>query len=55
MEAGAPVGSYLDWAYVTEGSPLTLTAPDDSGDYEVRYVTDRGGSFTFASVPIEVD
>jgi Ca-activated chloride channel family protein len=55
VEAGAPVGSYLDWAYITEGSPLTLTAPDDSGDYEVRYVTDRGGSFTFASIPIEVN
>lgn len=55
VEAGAPDGSYLSYVYTAQGSPATLTAPDASGDYEVRYVTDRVGAFTFLSIPIEVN
>jgi Ca-activated chloride channel family protein len=55
VEAGAPDGANLSYAYTSQGSPATITAPDDPGDYEVRYASDREGAFTFASVPIEVN
>jgi Ca-activated chloride channel family protein len=46
--------AYLDYAYTTEGSPLTLTAPEEPGDYEVRYRTDRlGGVFATAEITVE--
>lgn len=28
---------YLDYAYVTDGNPVTLTLPGAAGDYELRY------------------
>lgn len=54
VAAGAPVGAYLDYGYTAEGSTITLTAPAEPGDYEIRYASDRVGSFTFASIPIVV-
>lgn len=54
VEAGAPLGAYLDYGYTSEGSPITLTAPDQPGDYEVWYASDRVSLFTFASIPITV-
>ena len=53
VPAGAPEGTYLSWTYTRRGSPLTLTAPDAPGAYEVRYVLGRGDS-TLTSVPITV-
>ncbi len=53
VRVGASEGSYLDYAYTRDGNPLTLTAPVEAGDYEVRYSTEQGGA-TFASVPITV-
>ena len=44
---------YLEWASITEGSPLTLAAPSKPGAYEVRYVA-RYGSEILARIPIEV-
>jgi len=35
---GDPGNRQLTYAYVEQGSPLQLTAPDEPGDYEVRYV-----------------
>ncbi len=35
----APVGAYNQYAYITEGSPATISAPDTEGSYEIRYVT----------------
>jgi Ca-activated chloride channel family protein len=52
--AGSPVGTYLDYEYTTVGSPITLTAPEESGDFEVRYASDRVPELTFSSIPIEV-
>jgi Ca-activated chloride channel family protein len=52
VAAGAQEGSYLDWAYTTEGNPLSILAPTEPGDYEVRYVS--GSNVTLGSVPIEV-
>lgn len=54
VAAGAAEAAYLDYAYTTEGSPLTLTAPEEPGAYEIRYRTDRLGG-VFASVEITVE
>jgi Ca-activated chloride channel family protein len=50
---GSPAGTYLNYAYTRSGSPVTLTAPDTAGKYEIRYQSDRVDG-TFASTPIEV-
>jgi Ca-activated chloride channel homolog len=50
---GAREGSYESYQYTRDGSPVTLTAPDEPGAYEVRYVTGQGGN-TLASAPITV-
>jgi hypothetical protein len=53
VKAGANEGSYLNYRYTNKGSPLTLTAPDEPGPHEVRYVTGGDGR-TLGSSPIEV-
>ncbi|MEZ5858194.1 MAG: VWA domain-containing protein [Geminicoccaceae bacterium] len=35
-------GAYVNYTYVSEGSPLTVTAPADPGLYEIRYVLREG-------------
>lgn len=35
---GAPDSAYLSYAYTRQGSPANLMAPNEPGDYEVRYV-----------------
>ena len=35
--AGAPERSYGKYVYASKGSPASLSAPDEPGDYEVRY------------------
>ena len=52
--AGSPVGSYLDYKYVNSGSPLSLTAPDQPGDYEIRYVSERVPDLIFGYIPLVV-
>ncbi len=51
--AGSPDGTYLSYAYTAAGSPATLTAPGEAGDYEIRYASDRVPG-TFKSIPIVV-
>jgi len=34
----APEKSYLNYAYTSKGNPVSITAPDEVGAYEVRYV-----------------
>ena len=46
--------AYLDYAYTTEGSPITLTAPAEPGAYEIRYRTDRLAG-VFATIDITVE
>ena len=53
----APAGSkprrHLDWATTSIGSPLTLAAPFNPGDYEVRYISGKDTSI-IASCPLTV-
>ena len=35
-------GSYVNYAYTSQGRPLKIQAPSDPGTYEVRYVLGRG-------------
>ncbi|HSH57131.1 MAG TPA: vWA domain-containing protein [Halomonas sp.] len=51
VEAGAPEGSYLDYTRTSQGSPLTITAPDALGNHEIRYVHQQSGD-TLASHPV---
>lgn len=53
VSKGAEPTAYLGYVYTSAGSPGTLTAPDEGGDYELRYVTGTG-SVVLASVPIVV-
>ena len=52
-EPGAPEGTYLDYTYTSRGSPATIEAPEQPGDYEVRYVIGQSKR-TLASVTVTV-
>lgn len=47
---------YLTYAMAAEGSPATLRAPAEPGDYVVRYIEDRGDSAprVLATAPLSV-
>ncbi|WP_323037606.1 vWA domain-containing protein [Pararhodobacter sp.] len=51
VEAGAPEGTYTDYARTSQGSPAQVTMPDALGRYELRYVIQQSGR-TLASLPI---
>ena len=42
--AGAGDDVFLTYAYAMKGSPVSIQVPDESGRYEVRYVTGQTGS-----------
>ncbi len=50
---GAAEGAYLDYAYTYEGNPVEITAPDEPGEYEIWYASDRVNG-TFSRLPITV-
>jgi Ca-activated chloride channel family protein len=52
VAAGAGEAAYLDYCYTHDGPTCTLTAPDQGGQYEVRYTT--GTNKVLASKPIVV-
>jgi hypothetical protein len=39
VKAGTPEKRYDHYAYTSKGNPLKLRAPDEAGEYEVRYLT----------------
>src|SRR5690606_26126887 len=39
VPAGAPEGTWDGYEYTSAGSPVTLRAPEQPGEYEVRYAT----------------
>ncbi|RDH85349.1 MAG: hypothetical protein DIZ78_10305 [endosymbiont of Escarpia spicata] len=46
-------GRYDNYAYTHKGSPATLIAPSEPGDYEVRYIQAKGTKM-LASAPISI-
>lgn len=53
VPVGAEPGAYLDYQYTSAGNPVTLTAPDEPGAYEVRYQTDEHGVFASRAITVE--
>ncbi len=48
-----PDGQYGGYTLTTKGSPLTVKAPKEAGDAEVRYMTGQGNK-VLARIPIKV-
>jgi hypothetical protein len=53
VEKDAPDAKYVSYEDTTKGSPLTLTAPTETGDVELRYVSGQGRK-VLARRPIKV-
>ncbi len=54
VAAGAPVGSFLDYFYTSTGPTGEIDAPDEPGQYELWYATERVRG-VFFRVPITVN
>ncbi len=50
---GTPDGQYGNYTLTTEGSPLSVKAPKDAGDAELRYMTGQGNQ-VLARRPIRI-
>lgn len=53
VEKGTPDRKYGKYVYTKKGSPITLPAPEQVGDYEIRYLTGEK-YFTLATAAIKV-
>jgi hypothetical protein len=53
VKAGTPERQYKAYAYTSTGNPVQILAPDQAGDYEVRYLTAQS-YMTLASAKISV-
>ncbi len=53
VESGAPQGTYGDYTYTRDGSPVEVKAPKTPGRYEVRYVMDQSKRI-LARAPVTV-
>jgi hypothetical protein len=53
VKAGSREKTYERYVYTDKGTTLEFTAPDEPGDYELRYAT-GSGYLTLARVPITV-
>jgi hypothetical protein len=53
VKKGTPEKKYSHYVYTERGSPATLTAPDEPGEYEVRYLTGKT-YLTLGSAPVTV-
>ncbi len=51
VPVGARASEYNDYAYVSEGSPVTIATPDTVGAFEIRYVS-ASSSTILAMLPI---
>jgi Ca-activated chloride channel family protein len=54
VPVGSPPGTYTSYAYTANGSPVTLTAPDTAGNYEIWYASDRVQNIVFGKISIKV-
>lgn len=53
VKAGSPAGRYGDYVNTSVGNPVELRAPEQPGDYEIRYLSGQS-SVTLASAKIAV-
>ena len=53
VKAGTPERQYSAYAYTSAGNPVELRAPEQAGDYEVRYLTAQSYA-TLATAKISV-
>lgn len=53
VKKGTPEKKYGNYVYTARGNPVTLRAPDEAGEYEVRYLT-GGQNLTLGSTPVIV-
>jgi hypothetical protein len=53
VKAGTPAKQYDHYAYTARGNPLRLRAPDQAGEYEVRYLTAQSYA-TLASAKVTI-
>jgi hypothetical protein len=53
VPAGAPARQYDAYVYTARGSPVSMNAPEEAGDYEVRYLTGQTYA-TLAAAPVQV-
>ena len=51
---GAPDSSYGPYAYPSAGNPLSLEAPEQPGNYELRYHAGASGNAVLATAPLVV-
>ncbi|MEQ9561615.1 MAG: VWA domain-containing protein, partial [Woeseiaceae bacterium] len=54
VPAGTAEGKYAVYTYTSKGSPLTIRAPDATGDYELRYLMGSGNYRTLGRRAISV-
>ncbi|MGH8166106.1 MAG: hypothetical protein ACREQ1_02640, partial [Woeseiaceae bacterium] len=54
VPAGAAEGQYDAYAYTNKGSPLTLRAPDQAGEYELRYLMGSGSYRTLGRAGVTI-
>lgn len=50
---GAAEGTWKNYTYTAKGNPLSLLAPQDAGEYEIRYSTGQSYA-TLTSLPITI-
>lgn len=55
VPAGSQPGAYLSYAYTSSGSPATIVAPTESGNYEIWYASDRIRNLVFGRIDIKVN
>jgi hypothetical protein len=53
VPAGAPARQYDAYVYTARGNPVEMNAPEEAGDYEVRYLTGQTYA-TLAAAPMKV-
>lgn len=53
VAAGTKEGQYGEYVYTSKGKSVSLTAPVEPGNYEIRYLTGRGNK-TLGSAPIQI-
>ncbi len=53
VKAGTPAGQFAAYAYTSAGNPVEIRAPEQAGDYEIRYLTGQSYA-TLASAKLTV-